>query len=172
MAHLTSYQYLTTQELVLRPVTLDDAPAIFSYTSDPRVAQFTHWNPHRSLDETIAYIKLINELKTTHVWGIALQESNILIGECSITQHENGRAELYYALAHNHWGNGYTTQALKAMLAITDQFPEISRLEAWIISENVASCRVAQKAGLSLEQTVPQALIIENTPHDIALYIK
>jgi ribosomal-protein-alanine N-acetyltransferase len=172
MAHLTSYQYLTTQELILRPVTLDDAPAIFSYTSDPRVAQFTHWNPHNTLDETIAYIKLINELKTTHVWGIALQESNTLIGECSITQHENGRAELYYALARNHWGKGYTTQALKAMLAITDQFPEISRLEAWIISENVASCRVAQKAGLSLEQTVPQAWIIENKPHDIALYIK
>lgn len=172
MATLSSFQYLIAQELVLRPVTLHDAPAIFSYTSDPRVAQFTHWNPHTSIDETIAYIKLIHELKTTQVWGIALPKSNTLIGECSITLHENGRAELYYALAQAHWGNGYTTQALKAILAATDQISEIARLEAWIISENVASCRVAEKAGLLLEQTVTQAWNIENRPHDIALYTR
>ncbi len=172
MAFSPSYRCLITEELVLRPIELNDAPAIFSYTSDPRVAHFTHWNPHETLDETIAYIKLIHALKTTHVWGIALQESNTIIGECSITQHENGRAELYYALAQNQWGKGYTTQALKAVLAITDQFPEISRLEAWILSENIASCRVAQKVGLTLEQTVPEAWTIENSHHDIALYIK
>jgi len=172
MALLTTYQYLTTDQLMLRPIELTDAPAIFSYTSDPRVAEFTHWNPHASLDETIAYITLIKQLKTTHVWGIALAQSNTLIGECSITQHENGRAELYYALARNQWGNGYTTQALKAVLAITDQFPEIERLEAWIISENIASCRVAQKAGLVFEQTLQKAWHIKNSLHDIALYIK
>jgi [ribosomal protein S5]-alanine N-acetyltransferase len=172
MATLTSYQHLTTDELVLRPIELTDASAMFSYTSDPRVAQFTHWNPHRSPDQVVAYIKLIDELKNTHVWGIALKESNLLIGECSITQHDNGRAELYYALARNQWGNGYTTQALKTLLAMTDEVPEIVRLEAWIIPENVASCRVAQKAGLSLEQTLQQAWTIEQTPHDIALYIK
>lgn len=170
MAYLTQYQYLTTEELILRPITLSDAPAVFSYTSDPRVAQFTHWNQHTSLDEAASYIHLVNQLKTTQVWGIQLHESKQVIGECSITQHENGRAEVYYALAQEHWGNGYTTQALTALITATQQINTISRLEAWIISKNLASCRVAQKVGLNLEQTITQGWHVGKTPHDISLY--
>lgn len=172
MASLTAYRYLTTDQLILRPLALADAHAVFQYTADPRVAHFTHWNPHANLDDTIRYITHIQQNTNTHVWGIVLQESNTLIGECSITQHEDGRAELYYALAYNQWGKGYTTHALTALLAIADEIPVIDRLEAWIISENLASCRVAQKAGLVLEQTLEGAWFIENTSHDIALYSK
>lgn len=172
MASLNAYRYITAQQLILRPIELTDASAVFSYTSDSRVARFTHWDAHTNLEDTIRYITHTQQRTNTHVWGIALQESNALIGECSITQHENGRAELYYALAHNHWGNGYTTQALTALLAITQEVPAIGHLEAWIISENAASCRVAQKAGLHLEQTIDQAWMIDNTAHDVRIYCK
>jgi ribosomal-protein-alanine N-acetyltransferase len=172
MASLNAYRYITTPQLILRPIELTDAPAIFSYTSDPRVAHFTHWDAHTNLDDTIRYITHIQQNTNTHVWGITLPESNTLIGECSITQHEDGRAELYYALAYAHWGNGHTTQALTALLSIAQEIPTLDRLEAWIIRENLASCRVAQKAGLHLEQIIDQAWIIDTTAHDIALYIK
>lgn len=172
MASLTAYRYITTDQLILRPIELADAHAVFSYTSDPRVAHFTHWDPHFNLDDTIRYIMHIQHFTSTHVWGIALQESNMLIGECSITCHEDGRAEVYYALGYDYWGNGYTTQALTALLSILEEVSAIGRLEAWIISENSASCRVAQKAGLVLEQTIPKAWVIDNTAHDIALYIR
>jgi [ribosomal protein S5]-alanine N-acetyltransferase len=171
MASLNAYRYITTPKIILRPIEVADAPAIFQYTSDPRVARFTHWNAHTNLDDTIRYISHIQQSTNTHVWGIVLPQSNTLIGECSITQHENGRAELYYALAHAHWGNGYTTQALTALLSITDEIPAIERLEAWIIRENAASCRVAQKAGLHLERTIDKAWMLDDTAHDIALYI-
>jgi ribosomal-protein-alanine N-acetyltransferase len=172
MASLNAYRYITAQQLILRPIELTDAPAVFSYTCDSRVARFTHWNPHTNLDDTIRYIAHTQQRTNTHVWGIALQDSKTLIGECSITQHENGRAELYYALAHNHWGNGYTTQALTALLTITQEVPTIGRLEAWIIRENLASCRVAEKSGLIFEQTIQDAWLIDDKIRDIDLYIR
>lgn len=172
MASLNAYRYIATQKLTLRPIELTDASAIFSYTSDPRVARFTHWNAHASIEDTIQYISHIQQNTNSHVWGITLPESNMLIGECSITQHEDGRAELYYALAYNQWGNGYATQALTALLSITEEIPSIDRLEAWIISENLASCRVAQKTGLHLEQTIDQGWMLDDTAHDVRIYCK
>lgn len=172
MAFLSSYQHLITPDLILRPITLTDAPAIFSYASDPRVAHFTHWHPHSNLDETIRYITQIQQMPTTQVWGIEEQDSKMIIGECSITLHENGRAELYYALGYNYWGKGYATQALTTLLTIAEATPAIERLEAWIIKENISSCRVAQKAGLQLIQTIEQAWVIRETTHDIAVYCK
>lgn len=172
MALLNAYRYITTQNLILRPIELVDASAIFQYTSDPRVARFTHWNPHTNLDETIRYINRIKQTATTHAWGIELPETKTIIGECSITQHADGRAELYYALAYNYWGNGYATKALTALLSITDEIPSITHLEAWVIQENSASCRVAQKAGMQLMQTIEQAWILDNHSHDIRIYSK
>ncbi len=172
MAFLSAYRCINTENLILRPIEVTDAPAIFQYTSDPRVARFTHWNTHTNLNQTIRYIHNIQHLHNTQVWGIQLPTSNTIIGECSITQHADGRAELYYALAYNQWGKGYTTQALTALLSVAQEIPAIGRLEAWIIRENSASCRVAQKAGLQLERTIDHAWIIDHTAHDIALYTK
>ena len=172
MALLTSYRHLTTEQLILRPLELTDAPAIFQYTSDPHVARFTHWDAHTNLDETIRYIQRIKQLTYTQVWGIALQNSKTLIGECSITCHENGTAELYYALAYPHWGNGYTTQALTTLLNVIEEVNTIDHLEAWIIKENIASCRVAEKVGLQLTHVIDQAWILDKSAHDIAVYSK
>lgn len=173
MALITAYRYIPTEKLILRPITLVDAPAIFHYTSDPRVARFTHWNAHSTLDETIQYIHHIQQRTNTHVWGIELQDSKLLIGECSITHHEDGRAELSYALAYNHWGNGYATQALTALLAIAEEDRTIKQIEAWIISNNRASCRVAQKAGMQISHTIDRAWILDQTTvHDIVIYSK
>lgn len=172
MASLNTYRYITTQNLTLRPIQLTDAPDIFQYTSDPRVARFTHWDRHTSIQDTIRYINRIKQPTSTHVWGIELQETHTIIGECSITQHEDGRAEIYYALAYNQWGNGYATQSLAALLSITEAVPSIDRIEAWIIRENLASCRVAQKVGLQLMQVIDQAWMIDNTAHDVRIYCK
>lgn len=171
MITLSSYRYLETERLILRPLTLKDASAVFLYTSDPLVARYTHWHQHRTLEQTVSYLHMITQNQPTHVWGIELRSTGALIGECSVTQHEDGRAELYYALNRTAWGNGYTPEALLAVLETIQKIPHISRIEAWIIAQNYASCRAAQKAGLCLEHTLFQAWNIEHTPHDIALYI-
>ena len=47
-----------TARLLLRPVTVADADAIFdSYAQDEEVARYVIWRPHRSRGETQAYVE-------------------------------------------------------------------------------------------------------------------
>lgn len=48
---LAAYREVETERLHLRPVTLDDAPAMFEYASDETVTRYTFATNH-SLEET------------------------------------------------------------------------------------------------------------------------
>jgi len=43
---------LNTSRLRLRPITLEGAPAIYTYACKPQVAQYVQWKPHISIEET------------------------------------------------------------------------------------------------------------------------
>jgi RimJ/RimL family protein N-acetyltransferase len=53
-------------------------------------------------------------------------------------------AEIGYVLARSHWGNGYATEALKALIPVADQLG-IRRLNAFCHVKQLASCRVLEK---------------------------
>ena len=42
---------MTASQLLLRPLTEDDIPTIFSLTSDPEVARFMRFSTHESIQE-------------------------------------------------------------------------------------------------------------------------
>lgn len=42
---------MTASQLLLRPLTEDDIPTIFSLTSDPEVARFMRFSTHKSIQE-------------------------------------------------------------------------------------------------------------------------
>ena len=43
---------LETERLVLRPLTVDDAEAVFEWTSDPRVAKYMSYPRHTDICQT------------------------------------------------------------------------------------------------------------------------
>jgi RimJ/RimL family protein N-acetyltransferase len=59
---------------------------------------------------------------------------------------EGGTAELGYALGRAHWGRGYATEAVRAMIALARE-RGLEALEAHIFTGNSASARVVEKAG-------------------------
>ena len=53
---------LTTERLILRPLTLDDAQTAFdSWASDPEVAKYMRYHTHKSVDTTKAWLKTVVE---------------------------------------------------------------------------------------------------------------
>ena len=49
---------IETKRLILRKVELSDAPKIFeNWCSDPLVSKYVTWDMHKSLDDTIEYVK-------------------------------------------------------------------------------------------------------------------
>lgn len=50
---------LESKRMILRPLSLNDANHIFkSWTSDPEVAKFMIWDIHKSVDDTIEWLKI------------------------------------------------------------------------------------------------------------------
>lgn len=60
-------------------------------------------------------------------------------------------AELGYWLLNQHWGNGYGSEMAKAAIDIAFCELGFHRLEAYINTDNVASQKTAEKAGMNLE---------------------
>jgi ribosomal-protein-alanine N-acetyltransferase len=147
---------LETDRLRLRPLTLDDASALFVFTSDPDVARFTSWTPHRSVDDARAYLTTIIKRYDDGdlaPWGVVHRADQGLIGYCGLTEwdRDDARAELVYALARPYWGRGYAAEAARAAIAFGFERLGLNRIEATCEPENVASSRVMEKVGMTFE---------------------
>ena len=60
--------------------------------------------------------------------------------------------ELAYAIAHNYWNQGLTTEAARASVRFGFEMLQLQRIVAIALTHNLASQRVMQKAGLKYEK--------------------
>jgi ribosomal-protein-alanine N-acetyltransferase len=162
---------ITTPRLTLRALSIEDAPAVFAYASDPDVSLFTHWSTHTSIDDTLIYLHNITA-GNLPIWGIEHKETQTIIGECGFVTIEHDRAELYYALTQSHWNKGLGTEAVSALLHVAFDLLNVPRIEAWIIADNIASHRVAQKVGMRCQFMLPAHWYAHNKLYDTYIYTK
>ena len=145
---------LQTRRLLLRRNIADDAKTMFdTYAQDPEVTRFMTWAPHRSLDDTRAYLDYCDRAwreRRAFPWGIVERETGTLVGgiEARLDGH---RVEFGYVIARRVWGRGYATEAARAVVEVALAAPVIQRVWAYVDCANAASIRVLEKAGLVRE---------------------
>lgn len=155
---------------------MDDAPAIFSeYAQDPEVTRYLTWRPHQSVEDTCAIIEKILKLWTdekAYAYAIILKDSDALIG--MIALHPDGLSVgIGYVLARPHWGKGYMTEAVRAIVDWALHQPDIYRVFATCGVENLASARVMEKAGMTREGLLRRYIVhpnISDEPRDSYIY--
>ena len=84
-------------------------------------------------------------------------------------------ADVGYLLDRRHWGHGYATEAARAIVEWAFSKPSIRRVWATCDTENVASARVLEKAGLQREGTLRRAIVrpnLSNEPRDAFMYAR
>jgi RimJ/RimL family protein N-acetyltransferase len=86
------------------------------------------------------------------------------------TKRLKRRCEIGYALASKHWGQGYATEALEALLDHGFRALGLNRVEADIDPHNVGSARVLEKLGFRQEGYMPERWIVHGEPADTAFY--
>ena len=167
---------LETGRLHLRRPQIEYAPLIFeSYAQDSEVTRYLCWRPHQSLDDSVKAmedrLRDWNEGRE-YAWFIFERTSNRLIGSIA-ARMEGPRVNLGYVLSRPVWGNGYMTEAAKAVISWAFSFPTVYRVWALCDVENLASARVLEKAGMTREGTLKQFGVhpnITTAPRDCYSY--
>ncbi|WP_312118020.1 GNAT family N-acetyltransferase [Brevibacillus reuszeri] len=140
---------ITSERLLLRPMHLDDAPALFGFWSDPKVtrhmnASFTNVSEAQQMIEMLQ--GLFEENKAMR-WTILLKHTNEIIGTCGFNylDFENERAEIGYDLGYPYWGKGYAPEAIRAFIRFGFENLHLNRVEAKVEPENLNSIKVLRK---------------------------
>jgi len=141
-----SIPVLETERLVLRAPRLEDVKAVALQANDRRIAENTARIPHPyRLTDADDFIATAN-LGTETVFLITLRNGAV-IGACGFTQIDRHPPEIGYWLGVKHWGKGYATEAVRALIdhIFTDLGDEAIQAAARVT--NPASRRVLEKCG-------------------------
>jgi len=141
---------------MLRWISEDDIDSLYEIFSNSHVMRYWCSEPLPDREAAADLQREIaggNENETMFKWGLALRDSNTVIGTTTLfnLNLDNGRAELGYAMSHAHWGKGYMNEALNALVSHAFEVMDLRRLEADVDPRNAASIRVLEKLGFQRE---------------------
>jgi ribosomal-protein-alanine N-acetyltransferase len=144
---------LTTERLILRPFTEQDADALHRVLSVRQVHRYFPRTdpPSREQVEKIIARQLAHwEEHGCGWWAVVWRESQELIGWCGLQfLPEFGETEVAYLLSRPYWGKGLGTEAAWVAAQFGFQTLGMERLVAIAHVENAASQRVIEKLGMS-----------------------
>ncbi|HEY2841054.1 MAG TPA: GNAT family N-acetyltransferase, partial [Pirellulales bacterium] len=170
---MTFPERIETERLLLRWPTDADAEQIFvRYASDPVVTKYLTWAPHKTVDDTLTFLKWRRESRGQFTWIVTPRAGGPLLGGigCRRDQHI---VQFGYCFAREAWGRGYATEAAREMVNCWLSEPTVWRVQAFCNPINLASARVLEKCGLSLEGTLRRHALtpnFSNEPCDALCY--
>jgi [ribosomal protein S5]-alanine N-acetyltransferase len=157
--------------VTLRALSVEDAPAVHAYASDPEVARFTLWPPHISIDSSREFLTALSS-PTVVSWAIVLNEEQSVVGMVFLHSlnrwHKN--AEIAFNVARSQWKKGIATEAVKAVIRFAFEEIGLNRVEATCMLGNIGSQRVLEKIGMSKEGTMRRSHFRYDGFHDMELF--
>ncbi len=138
----------TTERLVIRELTMDDATHIQMLNNDPEVLRYVHDEPFVDVEAAGKWISEIRQKLPNGFgrWAITLK-NGMWIGRCSLRKGDDGVTLLGYRLMRKYWGKGYATEAVQALKQVAFDHFHAERLESHVAPGNMASKGVLEKCG-------------------------
>ena len=139
---------IETKRLILRKFSVSDIDDMLKNWISDNDVQSGYGEPVYTNKNDV--VKLLNDWLLQYRWAIILKETNENIGHISFCRlyPEVNTAEVEYCVGKSFWNKGFTTEALKAFIKYTFAKTSVTKLEAFHRSENPASGRVLEKAGM------------------------
>lgn len=139
---------LTTGRLVLRPLSLADAPAMHALLQDPAVSRYTTRIPHPyEPGMAEAFIGGLGPLADC-TFGIERRSDGAFLGCIGFEPEADPRiADCGYWLGRPYWGQGYATEALQAVLDHAFAVHGLVLMKTAADRANPGSTRIQEKLG-------------------------
>ncbi|WP_373487348.1 GNAT family N-acetyltransferase [Blastomonas sp.] len=141
--------FARTQRLLLRPVWPEDADALFAGINDAGIVYNLARAPWPyTLDDARSFAARAQDPHFPHFLLTRPGDAGqTLIGSCGLGETE-GEPELGYWIARDHWGQGYATEAARAVIANAWMIGH-KRLVASHYIDNPASGGVLRRLGFT-----------------------
>lgn len=146
-----------TTRLHLRELTQADLDAIHELHSLPETDEFNTLGIPASIQvsEKLLHEWLAVQKERRIKYVLAMEKSDThefigLIG-MNVGEEKYRVAEVWYKTHVKYWGQGYTSEALQALLGFAFNTLKLHRVEAGCAVENHASIRVLEKVGMTRE---------------------
>lgn len=151
------FPVLYTQRLVLRPLNMDDAPALATLRSMEEINRYIDRAPFISLEEARNQVtRLTNGIAngTNAYWVISFRNDSTLIGTCCLFGFDNDKksAEIGYELHPLQQGKGIAAEAVGAVIDYAVQRIGVKQLDAVIQPGNAKSIALIIRHGFKLNQ--------------------
>jgi RimJ/RimL family protein N-acetyltransferase len=146
-------------DVVLRPWTEDDVPALVVACNDPEILRWIPVIP-RPYTEADALAFVRGEVSTAPDHSFATTLHDVLVGSIGMTLNSMGyRGAIGYWIAAQARGNGVCTRALHTLSKWALDELRLQRLELITDPDNVGSQRVAEKVGYRREGVMRSHLL-------------
>ena len=159
---------LSTERLVLRPVTADDHAALLAHWTQPDVRRFLFDGAALSAAEVAETIEeSIGDFAARGfgIWLIELGSAASLVstaaglvGTAGLRPLGDTGLEIFYSLAPGAWGHGYATEAARAVVEYGLGPLALPEVLAEVDEGNAASVAVVTRLGMTPYAVVPGLL--------------
>ena len=134
--------------LVLRPLEMSDAEALFAAHSDPNTHQYWSSAAHKSVAQTAAYIE--DTIAVGHAWAIT-ESGGAALGRIALFQLREGVADIGIIMRPDATGRGFASKALALVCEYGFNTLELHRIGADVDPDNSASLSLFLRAGFQRE---------------------
>jgi RimJ/RimL family protein N-acetyltransferase len=150
---------LTTERLLLRPFTGDDAGRVAELLQRPEIAAMTlnisYPYPEGAAASWIASHPDASARGEAFTWAVCHREDRVLLGAIGLhIDDRHRRGEIGYWLGVPYWNQGIMTEAARTVIDYGFTDLALNRIQATYLPGNPGSGRVMEKAGMAYEGTL------------------
>jgi RimJ/RimL family protein N-acetyltransferase len=168
---------LTSARLRLRPLSVDDIPALLSYRSDVDVCRYLPFEP---MTEEILGARIATDLGrrgiTAEGQGLTLGAETIsdgrLVGDVVLfyRSERDASGEIGYVFHPDVAGQGFASEACVVMLGLAFDQLKLHRVIAQMDARNLPSARLAERLGMRREAHHRSSEMFKGEWSDLLVY--
>src|SRR5215216_5116824 len=150
---------IETERLILRRLTLDDAPFILRLLNEPSFLRYIGDKKVRNLEDARQYI--LNgpvasyEQNGFGLYLVELKESHTPIGMCGLIKREElPDPDIGFAFLPDFWSKGFAFEAASAVLTDAQERLGVERILAITSPDNEPSIKLLQRLGFRFDRVI------------------
>jgi RimJ/RimL family protein N-acetyltransferase len=155
--------------LTLRELHPDDVmQAYVNWMNDPVVTRYTEQcHITHTTESVVRFVKEKSDTPENFLFGIFTEEQHIGNVKLGPVIHHHRRADISFIVGNrNYWGQGVASALVSAVIKFGFDILKLNKICEGCFAENVASMRVFEKLGFTIEARLPRHLVIDDRQVD------